>query len=256
MAKPLPWKTAWITGASSGIGRQVAIDLARAGVRVAASARSEEVLAKLAAAEPGILAYPLDVTDLAAVRATVASIAAEFGAIDLALLNAGVWHPMGASDFDVERIARSMAVNYQGIVNALEPLLPMMTARGSGRVALTASVAGYRGLPKAVAYAPSKAAVIALAETLYPDLARKGVAVSLINPGFVDTPMTAVNTFPMPFILPVEEAARRVVAGLAKGKFEIAFPWQMVMLLKLARVLPYRIFFRYIIPLIAQRNDR
>lgn len=255
MAEPLPWRTAWITGASSGIGRQVAIDLARAGIRVAASARSADALAELAAAEPGITAYPLDVTDLAAVRTTVTQIAAELGAIDLALLNAGVWHPMGAADFDVERIARSMAVNYQGIVNALDPLVPMMTARGSGRIALTASVAGYRGLPKAVAYAPSKAAVIALAETLHPELARKGVFVSLVNPGFVDTPMTAVNTFPMPFIMPVEEAARHVVSGLAKGKFEIAFPWQMVAMLKLARVLPYRIFFRYVIPLLAQRND-
>lgn len=254
MAVALPWKTAWITGASSGIGRQVAIDLARAGVRVAASARSADALAELAAAESGIVAYPLDVTDLAAVRTTVARISADLGGIDLALLNAGVWHPMGAADFHVERISQSMAVNYQGIVNALEPLLPLMTARGSGRIALTASVAGYRGLPKAVAYAPSKAAVIALAETLHPDLARKGVGVSLINPGFVDTPMTAVNTFPMPFIMPVEEAARRVVSGLAKGKFEIAFPWQMVALLKLARVLPYRIFFRYVIPLVAPRS--
>lgn len=255
MARPLPWKTAWITGASSGIGRQVAIDLARAGVRVAASARSADKLAALAAAEPGITAYPLDVTDLAAVRVAAARIAADLGSIDLALLNAGVWHPMGASDLDVARVAQSMAVNFQGIVNALDPLVPMMTARGSGRLALVGSVAGYRGLPKAVAYGPSKAAVIVLAETLQPELARKGVGVSLVNPGFVDTPMTVVNTFPMPFLMPVEAAARRVVEGLAKGKFEIAFPWQMVAMLKFARVLPYRIFFRYVLPLVAAKSN-
>ncbi|MEW5964685.1 MAG: SDR family NAD(P)-dependent oxidoreductase [Pseudomonadota bacterium] len=255
MTQSLPWRTAWITGASSGIGRQVAIDLARAGVHVAASARSADKLSELAATEAGITAYPLDVTDLAAVRAVAARIAAELGSIDLALLNAGVWHPMGASDLDVERIAQSMAVNFQGIVNALDPLVPMMSTRGSGHLALVGSVAGYRGLPRAVAYAPSKAAVIALAETLYPDLARKGVGVSLINPGFVDTPMTAVNEFPMPFIVPVEEASRRVVAGLAKGKFEIAFPWQIVAILKLARVVPYRIFFRYVLPLVAAKRD-
>jgi short-subunit dehydrogenase len=255
MTRPLPWKTAWITGASSGIGRQVAIDLARAGVRVAVSARSADKLDALALSQPGVTAYPLDVTDLAAVREVAARIAADLGSIDLALLNAGVWHPMGACDLDVARVAQSMAVNFQGIVNALDPLVPMMTARGSGRLALVASVAGYRGLPRSVAYGPSKAAVIALAETLHPDLARKGVGVSIVNPGFVDTPMTAVNTFPMPFIVPVEEAARRVVSGLAKGKFEIAFPWQMVAMLKLARILPYRIFFRYALPLVVSRSE-
>lgn len=246
MTRPLPWQTAWITGASSGIGREVALVLARAGIRVAASARGADRLSSLASAEAGILSVPLDVTDKASVRDGVDRITAAFGGIDLALLNAGVWHPMEASDYDAGRAAEAMAVNYLGIANALEPLIPLMIARGRGHIALTGSLAGYRGLPMSAAYGPSKAAVISLAETLRPALAREGVSVSLINPGFVATPMTKKNTFPMPFIVQPADAARHIIAGLAKGKFEIAFPWQSVSLLKIARVLPYPLFFRYV----------
>lgn len=245
MAHALPWKTAWITGASSGIGRDVALILARAGVRVAATARGSDRLTDLAARQPGITAYPVDVTDPSAVRTTTGHILADLGAIDLAFLNAGIWQPMGASDFDAARARQSMAVNYLGIVNALEPLIPPMVARGKGQIALMGSVAGYRGLPGSAAYSPSKSAVISLAETLKPDLQRKGVTISIVNPGFVATPMTNDNPFPMPFILESDDAARRIVDGLAKGKFEVAFPWQMVSLLKVARVLPYMLYFRY-----------
>lgn len=243
MSKPLPWRTAWITGASTGIGRELALILAAAGVRVAVSARSAQKLADLAALRPGLLAVPLDVTDRSATAAAYAEIVRAIGPLDLVVLNAGVWHPMGASDFDASKSADSMAVNYQAIANALQSVIPAMSSRGSGHIAMTASVAGYRGLPRAAGYAPSKAAVISLAETLAPDLARKGVTVSVINPGFVETPMTAVNDFPMPFLMKPEAAARVIVTGLARRKFEIAFPWQMVALLKFARVLPYPLFF-------------
>lgn len=241
---PTPWKVVWVVGASTGIGRELALLLARSGVRVAASARSADKLGDLAALAPGILAVPADVTRLGELVAAHARISAELGPIDLAILNAGVWDPIDARELSAARLARAMEVNFSGIANALEPLIPAMLARGSGHLALVASVAGYRGLPKAAAYAPTKAAVISLAEVLRFDLERHGLTVSVINPGFVDTPMTAVNAFPMPFMIPADDAARRIVRGLARKKFEIAFPWQLVSLLKVMRILPYGLYFR------------
>ncbi|MFO1173170.1 MAG: SDR family NAD(P)-dependent oxidoreductase [Hyphomicrobiaceae bacterium] len=237
-----PWRTAWITGASSGIGRELALQLARRGVNVAASARSAEKLDALTRTQTGILPFPLDVTDAGAVSSVHDRIVAETGAIDLAVLNAGVWHPMNAADYDAGLALQSMAVNYGGIVNALSPLIPAMLTKGGGHIALVASVAGYRGLPKAAAYAPSKAAVIALAEVLRLELASRGITVSLVNPGFVETPMTSVNTFEMPFIIKAEDAAARIIRGLERGAFEIAFPWQLVVMLKVLRLLPNRLY--------------
>jgi short-subunit dehydrogenase len=238
------WKTAWITGASSGIGRELALALARDGVRVAVSARSAERLAELAALQSGIVAVPVDVSDRAAVAAAHQRIVAELGPVDLAVLNAGVWHPMQATQYDVGAVAQSMSVNYLGIAHALEPLIPAMVAARTGQLALVASVAGYRGLPKAAAYAPTKAAVISLAEVLRLELSRHGIVVSLVNPGFVETPMTSVNQFPMPYIIPAADAAERILKGLARGSFEIAFPWQLVTLLKVLRLLPNGLYLR------------
>jgi short-subunit dehydrogenase len=239
-----PWRTAWITGASTGIGRELAVKLARDGIRVAASARSADRLDELAGSQPGIVPVPVDVADRAAVVAAHRHVLATIGSVDLAVLNAGVWYPMAASDYDAERAAQSMTVNYLGIAHALEPLIPSMIAAGKGHLALVASVAGYRGLPKASAYAPSKAAVISLAEVLRLELSRHGITVSLVNPGFVETPMTAVNQFPMPYIIKAEDAADRILKGLARGKFEIAFPWQLVTMLKLLRLMPNSLYLR------------
>jgi short-subunit dehydrogenase len=247
------WATAWITGASTGIGRELALLLAARGVRVAASARNKEKLDELTVQDPNIVAIAVDVTNRADVAAAHARILHELGPIDLAILNAGVWDPMGAGDFDAERAAQSMSVNYGGIVNALEPLLPAMIARRSGHVALVASVAGYRGLPNAAAYAPSKAAVISLAEVLRPDLARHRVTVSLVNPGFVETPMTAVNTFPMPFIVAADTAAKHILRGLDNQRFEIAFPWSLVSGMKVLRALPYAVYFPIVRRLLSPR---
>jgi short-subunit dehydrogenase len=219
------------------------LQLARGGVRVAASARSAERLAELAMQQSNVSSVPLDVTQHEAVSAAWRTIVDTIGVPDLVVLNAGIWHPMDATQFDAAKAAESMSVNYGGVINAIESALPEMLARGTGQIALVASVAGYRGLPKAAAYAPSKAAVIALAESLRLDLAATGLTVSLVNPGFVETPMTAVNTFPMPFIIQADDAARRIIAGLQSGRFEIAFPWKLVAILKLLRVLPYRLYF-------------
>lgn len=248
------WQNIWITGASSGIGRDLALQLARSGVKVAASARSADALAALCAAQAGITAYPLDVSDPAAVAKVAARILGDTGGLDLVILNAGVWHPMGADGFDAAKSADSMTVNYLGICYALEQLIPAMRARGTGHIAMVSSVAGYRGLPKAAAYSPSKAAVISLAESLQPELASTGIDVSIINPGFVATPMTSVNTFPMPFMISSDDAARRIIAGLAKRKFEIAFPWPLVAMTKLGRLLPYQLFFWYARTFLTPRN--
>ncbi len=243
MAEAARWKTAWITGASSGIGRELALLLAKRGVRVAVSARRADKLAELTALDEKITAYPVDVTDRAAMAETARRIGEALGPIDLAIFNAGVWHPMGSAEFNAEKNAESMAINYTGVVNGLAALMPDMVARGAGQIALISSVAGYRGFPRAAAYAPSKAAVTSLAEVLHPDLKPKGVHLSVVNPGFVETPMTSGNAFAMPWIIPPDDAARRIVRGLERRKFEIAFPWQLVLLLKFFRIMPYPVYF-------------
>ena len=237
------WRTAWITGASSGIGRALALRLAASGVTVAASARNTTALADLARDAPAIHAFPLDVTDHAAVHATARDIARQIGAIDLAVFNAGIGRRMGLADFDAAEAGRTMAVNYQGLVNGVEAVLPTMLANRSGHIALMASLAGYRGLPRAASYTPSKAAAIALAESLAPELDGTGVRISLINPGFVATAMTERASHPLPFLIEPDEAARRIVAGLERGRFNIAFPRRMAALMTLGRLLPAPVYF-------------
>jgi short-subunit dehydrogenase len=146
-------------------------------------------------------------------------------------------------------------VNYLGVVNALAACLPAMKGRGHGQIAWMASVAGYRGLPKAAAYGPGKAALINLAESLKVDLERLGIILSVINPGFVRTPMTAGNDFPMPFLMEPEDAARRTIAGLKAGRFEIAYPRRFAALLKVGRVLPYWLYFWLIRTFIAGKRQ-
>jgi short-subunit dehydrogenase len=212
---------------------------------VAASARSADKLAELARLKPGIAPLPLDVADAPAMAEAARSIAATIGPIDLAVFNAGIWEAMTSRNFSAAKAAQSMAVNYQGVVNGIAAVLPGMIERRAGHIALVASVAGYRGLPPTAAYGPTKAAVINLAETLRNDLAAQGITVSVICPGYVETPMTAKNKFPMPFIIPAADAAGRIIRGLERRKFEIAFPRPLVAMMKLGRLLPYPLFFWY-----------
>lgn len=238
----MPWKTAWIVGASSGIGRDLAVQLAKAGVGVVASARSKNKLEELAAQQSGIVPVPLDVSDRAAVLDCPVVRGETLGDLDLVVFCAGIWHPSRAHEIDGEKAAQSMSVNYLGAVYLVEALLPMMKARGRGHIALTGSVASYRGLPKSCHYGPTKAALTNLAETLSIELKPHGIDITLINPGFVETPMTAVNDFPMPYIMGSEEAASRILAKLPNAPFEIAFPWQLVWTLKLARLMPTSLY--------------
>lgn len=234
----------WITGASSGIGQALAFRLACGGATVAVSARSAQDLAGVASAMPErIHAFPLDVTDAAAVTATVAAIEERLGPIDLAVLNAGTHIPMSLDDFSARTARSLMEVNYMGVVHGLDALLPRLRRRGAGHVAVVASVAGYRGLPTAAAYGPTKAALINLCESLKPDCDRAGIRMTLISPGFVATPLTERNPFPMPDLIGAEEAADAIVAGLAGTAFEISFPKSFTRKVKMARCLPYRLYF-------------
>jgi short-subunit dehydrogenase len=243
----LTQKTAWITGAGKGIGRSLALALSAQGYFVAASARTEEDLVSLAeqAADHSgtIWSYPLDVTDEKAVAETVKRIEADLGGLELVVLNAGIHSEVTAARFDMVKFRKVIDTNVMGTANCLAPLLPAMMARGRGRIAVVASVAGYRGLPTASAYSASKAALIALCEALKPELEGSGVEMTVINPGFVDTPLTRKNKFPMPFLMEPEDAARSIVRGLERGKFEIVFPWQMTVAMKLLGALPYPLFF-------------
>ena len=236
---------AWVTGASTGIGAAVAERLVADGWTVAITARAEDKLRALAAVHPGrMIVAPGDVSDAHAMAAAHARIEAEAGRpVALAILNAGAWQEMGAGDFDLAAFRLMVEVNLLGTANVLATVMKPMMARRSGQIAVVASVAGYRGLPRSVAYGATKAALIAMTESLKFDLDRVGVSINIVNPGFVRTPMTDRNTFPMPFILEVDDAARRIVRGLKRGDFEVTFPWQLAWPLKVLQILPSRLFF-------------
>jgi NAD(P)-dependent dehydrogenase (short-subunit alcohol dehydrogenase family) len=237
-------KTIWITGGGTGIGRELATLYAKDGHRVAISGRTAETLAETAEADPSrIHAVPADVTDPAAIDRAIASIEAELGPIDLAILNAGTYSPLWVGDFNRDAFRKQIETNLLGVANALDPLLERMRARRAGTIVLVSSVAGYSGLPGATAYGASKAALINLAEALYSDARRHGIRIALVNPGFVRTPLTAQNDFPMPFLIDADRAARIIHDGIAAGAFEIAFPRRFALLLKLARRLPYSLYF-------------
>jgi NAD(P)-dependent dehydrogenase (short-subunit alcohol dehydrogenase family) len=241
----MPAQTIWITGGGSGIGRALARSFARDGHRVAISGRRMDALAETAAENPdAITCHPLDVTDGAAADRAVAAIESALGPIDLALLNAGTYAPIWVAGFDRDRFRSTVETNLTGTANTIAPLLARMRARGAGTIVIVASVAGYAGLPGAAAYGATKAALINMAEALYPDARRCGIRIAVVNPGFVKTPLTERNHFEMPFLMSVDEACRRIRRGIDSGGFEIAFPRRFALLLKLARLLPYRLYFR------------
>lgn len=238
----------WITGAGSGIGRALAIRYLRAGAIVAGTSRRTDTLDSIPGEARGaggkFHAMPADMTDPAAVQDVVTRIEGEIGPIRLAVFNAGTHIPSPGKAFRAETVRALLDNNVMTVASGLEAVLPAMLARRSGQVAINASLAGYGGLPLASAYGASKAALINMAESLKLDLENSGVAVRLISPGFIKTPLTDRNTFPMPFLMPVEEAAERLWRGLDFERgFEIAFPWQFAMILKILRLLPYAAYF-------------
>jgi NAD(P)-dependent dehydrogenase (short-subunit alcohol dehydrogenase family) len=238
---------AWITGASSGIGEAVSLELARRGWTVAATARrldQLEEIARRAEGMPGrIVAHAGDVTDQASMKAVVDGIESVHGPIALAFLNAGVAPYVRAGALDIEAFEKAFAVNTLGAAKGLAAALERMAQRKRGQIAVNASVAGYGGLPKAAAYGASKAAAIHMCEALKFDCDNLGIRLQVVNPGFIDTPLTRKNDFPMPFLMPMDEAARRVVDGFERSGFEITFPRKLSWLIKLANLLPYPAYF-------------
>jgi NAD(P)-dependent dehydrogenase (short-subunit alcohol dehydrogenase family) len=234
-------RTAWLVGASTGIGRATASRLHAAGARVVVSARSAAALDAFVQQHPGSDALALDATDRDAMRDAARHIVAAHGRIDLAVYCAGTYAPMRAAHFDLDVALRHVEVNYVGALHLLDAVLPRLE-RGS-HLSLVASVAGFRGLPQALAYGPTKAALINLAETLYLDLQPRGIGVSVVNPGFVETPLTAGNEFRMPALISAEEAAEQMLRGWRRGEFEIHFPKRFTVWLKGLRHLGYGAYF-------------
>ncbi|TXH92440.1 SDR family NAD(P)-dependent oxidoreductase [Thauera aminoaromatica] len=268
----------WIVGASSGIGEALALALARRGARLALSARGRERLEAVCAAcdaaagagptagdagalanaavEPahraespapaGVLALALDLSRAGEIERARDRLLAAWGGIDLVVFNAGTYRPLRAWELTAEAVRETLETNLVGTMSGTAAVLPTLLAQGHGAIALVGSVAGYGGLPKALVYGPSKAALINFAEVLHLDLSPRGIGVFLIDPGFVATPLTAQNDFAMPALQTPEQAAAAIVDGFARGDFEIHFPKRFTRALKLLQLLPRPLYFALI----------
>ncbi|MEX2311792.1 MAG: SDR family NAD(P)-dependent oxidoreductase [Rhodospirillales bacterium] len=243
METPLP--VAWVTGAGKGIGRALALRLADDGWTVAASARTGQDLESLVAdcASGRIHAFPLDITDLKRTTVTIDVIENRLGPLSLVVLNAGTHIPMAAENFSANTVRTLVETNLMGTVNCLERVIHLFIERQSGHIAVVASLAGYRGLPTSAAYGAGKAGLINMCEALKPELEAHHVRMTLINPGFVETPLTDKNDFPMPFLIPVEAAVDYIMRGLRGKNFEVAFPKRFAWMMKILRIMPDRLFF-------------
>ena len=235
-------RSVWLIGASSGIGLATAKALHDAGARVVVSARKAELLQAFVDAHPGSQAVVLDVSDAAAIAQAAKYVHAQQG-LDVVMYCAGYYQAMRATNYDLPDMLRHLDINYTGALRVLDAVLPTLVAQGKGHLSFISSVAGFRGLPQSLAYGPTKAALINLAETLYYDLSPHGVGVSLINPGFVETPLVAANDFAMPALITPEKAASEILKGWRKGQFHIHFPKRFTRMLLLLRLLPYRWYF-------------
>ena len=248
----LSGKVAWVVGGSSGIGAAVARELQSRGALVAISARRKDQLNEVAGVSGvaeqsrmsagAMLVVPADVTDAVSLSDAANMVRGELGPIDLTILSAGYWKQMTATDWDTETFNRHVQVNLIGMSNSIAAVLPEMLARRSGVIAGISSVAGYRGLAGSEAYGATKAGQINLLESLRIHVARRGVRVVTVCPGFVRTDLTAGNAFPMPFIIDADTAGRAICDGLERERTEIVFPVQMAILMKAARLVPARLW--------------
>jgi NAD(P)-dependent dehydrogenase (short-subunit alcohol dehydrogenase family) len=248
----------WVIGASSGIGAATAVQLLEQGASVALSARNLDALQQVAASvtasavggagiDPAkALTVALDLLDHGSVQSAAAAILARWPRIDLILIVAGGYNEMRADTFDLVAAKRLVDLNLNGVFHCLDVALPLLLQQGRGGIGIVASVAGYGGLPKALVYGPTKAALINLCESLYLDLHRRGIGVYQINPGFVATPLTAGNDFAMPALMSAQDAASEMLEGIKKGHFHIHFPHRFTNWLRLARLLPYRLYFKLV----------
>ena len=240
-------KVIWITGASSGIGRALAVRFAKEGWIVAASARRENLLQELNQENKNIHPFPLDVTNVEQCKTVFKNIIEKFKDIEICVFGTGIHDPKSEKKFNLEKIRKIMEVNYFGTMNSINSVYDYYNNKKDGQISIISSVAGYRGLPAAGAYCASKSALTSFAESLNFEMKRKNVRVSLISPGFIKTPMTDQNDFPMPMIKSPEFAAEQIYIGLVKKKvFEIHFPKAFTFFLKFLRILPNSIYFRFV----------
>ena len=240
-------KVIWVTGASTGIGKALAIKFSKNGWKVAISARRLELLEEISKKNENIFSFPLDVTNKDECSKVFSEIKNKFGQIDLCIFSTGTWDPKKEKEIDVEQIENVMKVNFFGTVNSIKSVEKYFKELGKGHISIVSSIAGYRGLPNSTGYGPSKSALNNLTESLYFDFKRYGVRVSLISPGFIKTPMTDKNDFKMPFLKTTEYAAEKIYNGLVNTKaFEIHFPKQLTIVLKILKILPNWLYLRLV----------
>ena len=237
-------KKVWITGASSGIGKALSIKFSKEGWQVAASARRENLLIELEKNYSNIYSFPLDVAASENTNNVFKKILEKLGNIDLCVFSTGIYDPKIEKEINLEQIRDVINVNFFGSVNCIKAVEKYFKEKKSGHISIVSSVAGYRGLPNSTGYGASKAALNNLAESLYFDFKKHNVRVSLISPGFIKTPMTDKNNFKMPFIKSADFAANKIYNGLTKGRaFEITFPKQLTIIMKILKILPYWKYF-------------
>ena len=240
-------KTIWITGASSGIGKSLALKFANEGWQVAASARREDLLNQLSVSNQNISPFPLDVTSRENCEEIFEKIKNKFESIDTCFFSTGTWDPKKEKEIDIDQMKKVMEVNFFGTLNCIKAVEMYFKEKKNGNISIVSSIAGYRGLPNSTGYGASKAALNNLAESLYFDFGRYNVRVSLISPGFIKTPMTDKNQFKMPFLKTPEFAAEKIYNGLINGSsFEIDFPKELTLILKFLKILPDSVYFKLI----------
>ncbi|WP_417270022.1 SDR family NAD(P)-dependent oxidoreductase [Celeribacter sp.] len=240
MSDPFTGKTWWLIGASEGLGRALAVAMDKRGARLILSARSKDPLRSLASGLSDATVLPLDVTDRASVNAAWER-ASDAGGV---LYCVGAYEPMPATAWDADAVEMMIETNFTGAVRVLSHAVPAFATRGQGRIMLIGSLSGYRGLPDAIGYGASKAALMHLAENLLIDLKGTGVTVQMANPGFINTRLTKKNAFKMPQLMQPDTAADHVIRAIDKGRFETAFPRPFSLLFTLGRFLPRRLFNR------------
>ncbi|MCV2870260.1 SDR family NAD(P)-dependent oxidoreductase [Defluviimonas sp. WL0002] len=233
-------KTYWIVGASEGLGRELAAALSRAGASVVLSARTASRLRSLADDIAGAVVIPMDVTD----RNSVSKAVEAAGPVDGVIYCAGRYEPMSTREWDADEAEAICEVNFMGAMRLLGRMVPKMIQRDSGHVVLIGSLSAHRGLPGAIGYGASKAALMSLAETMLADTRGTGIKVQIANPGFIQTRLTDKNAFHMPSLMTPEDAAEQIVAFMARGKFRTDFPVPFSLLFTLGKLLPLSIFHR------------
>ena len=240
-------KVIWITGGSSGIGKALAYKFANEGWQVALSARREELLNEISKSNNNIHSFPLDVLDVEKCKEVFNKIVSKFKNIDIAVFSTGIHDPNSEKKLNLDSIRKIMETNFFGTINSINSVYNYFKEKKSGHISIVSSVAGYRGLPIAGAYCASKSALISYAESLYFDMKRFNVRVSVINPGFIKTPMTDQNPFPMPMIVSTEFAAEEMFKGLTKSNsFEIHFPKKFTFIMKILKIMPNWLYLKLI----------